>query len=128
MVLEVSVDAQRPGGVRVHEAWCSIDCGRPVNLDGIAQQLGGSVVFGLSAALYGEITLVDGAVQQSNFHDYPLLRIEDAPRVHTVVMPSTEPPGGVGEPAVPLVAPALVNAIFAATGRRVRRLPLAGAA
>ena len=83
------------------------------------------MVFGLTAALHGEITFAGGAVQQSNFHDYPLLRNEEAPRVHTVIVPSSEKPGGVGEPAVPLVAPALANAVFAATGQRVRRLPLA---
>jgi isoquinoline 1-oxidoreductase beta subunit len=124
MVMEVSPDAGGPGGVRVHEVWCAIDCGIPVNPDGIAQQIEGSVVFGLSAALYGEITLEGGAVQQSNFHDYPLLRNEEAPTVHAIIVPSTEMPGGVGEPAVPLVAPALANAIFAATGRRIRKLPL----
>jgi CO/xanthine dehydrogenase Mo-binding subunit len=128
MVVELSPDPARAGGVRVHEVWCAIDCGLPVNPDGIAQQIEGSVVFGLSAALYGEITLENGAVQQSNFHDYPLLRNEDAPRVHSIIVPSTEKPGGVGEPAVPLVAPALANALFAATGRRVRKLPLAAAA
>lgn len=128
MVVEVSVDARRAGGVRVHQVWCAIDCGLPVNPDGIAQQIEGSVVFGLTAALHGEITFAGGAVQQSNFHDYPLLRNEEAPRVHTVIVPSSEKPGGVGEPAVPLVAPALANAVFAATGQRVRRLPLARAA
>jgi isoquinoline 1-oxidoreductase subunit beta len=125
MVVEVSVDAGSPGGVRVHEVWCAIDCGQPVNPDGIAQQLEGSVVFGLTAALFGQITVEDGVVQQSNFHDHPLLRSADAPRVHSIIVPSTERPGGVGEPAVPLVAPALANAVFAATGRRVRKLPLA---
>jgi isoquinoline 1-oxidoreductase beta subunit len=124
MVLELSVDPEKPGGIRVNEVWCAIDCGLPINPDGIAQQLEGSVVFGLSAALYGEITLERGAVQQSNFHDFPLLRNVDAPLVHSIVVPSTEKPGGVGEPAVPLVAPALANAIYAATGQRVRRLPL----
>ena len=128
MVVELSPDPARAGGVRVHEVWCAIDCGLPVNPDGIAQQIEGSVVFGLSAALYGQITLESGAVQQSNFHDYPLLRNEDAPRVHTLIMPSTDKPGGVGEPAVPLVAPALANAMFAATGQRVRKLPLVKAA
>jgi isoquinoline 1-oxidoreductase beta subunit len=124
MVIEVSPAADNPGGVRIHEVWCAIDCGLPVNPDGIAQQLEGSVVFGLTAALYGAIGIEDGRVQPSNFHDYPLLRNEDAPRVHAIVLPSTEKPGGVGEPAVPLVAPALANAIFAATGQRIRSLPI----
>ena len=124
MVIEISVDASSAAGVRVQQVWCAIDCGVPVNPDGIAQQLEGSVIFGLTAALYGEITVEKGAVQQSNFHDYPLLRNEDAPQVHTIIMPSKEAPGGVGEPAVPLVAPALANAIFAATGVRKRRMPL----
>jgi isoquinoline 1-oxidoreductase subunit beta len=128
MVVEVSVDAGSAAGVRVHQVWCAIDCGLPVNPDGIAQQLEGSVIFGLTAALYGEITFDKGAVQQSNFHDYPLLRNNEAPLVHTVIVPSTQKPGGVGEPAVTLVAPALANAIFAARGERLRRLPLAKAA
>lgn len=128
MVVEVSVNAGSAAGIRVHDVWCAIDCGLPVNPDGIAQQIEGSVVFGLTAALYGEITLDNGSVQQSNFHDQPLLRNLEAPHVHTVIVPSQELPGGVGEPAVPLVAPALANALFAATGRRVRKLPLAKAA
>jgi isoquinoline 1-oxidoreductase subunit beta len=123
MVIEVSIDKDSPTGVRVEQVWCAVDCGLPVNPDGIAQQLEGSVIFGLTAALYGEITIEKGMVQQSNFHDYPLMRNDEAPKVHTVIVPSTEAPGGVGEPAVPLVAPALANAIFAATGERRRRLP-----
>jgi isoquinoline 1-oxidoreductase subunit beta len=123
MVVEVSIDKDSPNGVRVEQVWCAVDCGLPVNPDGIAQQLEGSVIFGLTAALYGEITIEKGMVQQSNFHDYPLMRSEEAPKVHAVIVPSTEAPGGVGEPAVPLVAPALANAIFAATGERRRRLP-----
>jgi isoquinoline 1-oxidoreductase subunit beta len=124
MVVEVSIDASMAAGVRVEQVWCAIDCGLPVNLDGIAQQLEGSVIFGLTAAIYGEITIEKNAVKQSNFHDYPLMRNDEAPRVHTIILPSAEAPGGVGEPAVPLVAPALANAIFAAKGERIRRLPL----
>jgi isoquinoline 1-oxidoreductase subunit beta len=123
MVIEVSIDKESAAGVRIEQVWCAVDCGLPVNPDGIAQQLEGSVIFGLTAALYGEITIEKGMVQQSNFHDYPLMRSEEAPKVHSVIVPSTEAPGGVGEPAVPLVAPALANAIFAATGERMRRLP-----
>lgn len=128
MVVEVSVAADSPAGVRVRQVWCAIDCGLPVNPDGIAQQVEGSVVFGLSAALYGEIRIEDGRVLQGNFNDYPLLRNEDTPQVHAIVLPSSEKPGGAGEPVVPLVAPALTNAIFAATGKRHRRLPLVQAA
>jgi isoquinoline 1-oxidoreductase subunit beta len=124
MVVEVSRDTASATGVKVEQVWVAIDCGVPVNPDGIAQQLEGSVIFGLSAALYGEISIEKAAVQQSNFHDYPLLRNVEAPQVHTVILPSTQVPGGVGEPAVPLVAPALANAVFAATGERRRRLPL----
>jgi isoquinoline 1-oxidoreductase subunit beta len=124
MVIEVSIDTASAAGVRIEQVWCAVDCGLPVNPDGIAQQLEGSVIFGLTAALYGEISIDKGAVKQSNFHDYPLMRGNEAPRIHTVIVPSMEAPGGVGEPAVPLVAPALANAIFAARGERLRRLPL----
>jgi isoquinoline 1-oxidoreductase subunit beta len=124
MVIEVSVDAASAAGVRIEQVWCAVDCGLPVNPDGIAQQLEGSVIFGLTAALYGEISIEKGAIKQSNFHDYPLMRSNEAPKVHAIIVPSAEAPGGVGEPAVPLVAPALANAIFAAKGVRIRKLPL----
>ena len=91
---------------------------------GVKAQLEGAVAFGLSAALYGEITLKEGRVQQSTFSDYPLLRIADMPKVDAHVVESAEKPGGVGEPGVPPVAPAVANAVFAATGKRLRRLPL----
>jgi isoquinoline 1-oxidoreductase subunit beta len=126
MVIEISIDAASAAGVRIEQVWCAVDCGLPVNPDGIAQQLEGSVIFGLTAALHGEISIEKGRVKQSNFHDYPLMRSDEAPKVHAVIVPSTEAPGGVGEPAVPLVAPALANAIFAAKGERLRRLPFVG--
>ena len=84
----------------------------------------GGIVFGLSAALYGQITLKDGRVQQSNFHDYPVLRIDAMPVVEVHIVPSTEPPSGIGEPGTPLMAAAVCNALFALTGRRLRSLPL----
>jgi len=84
----------------------------------------GGIVFGLSAALFGEITFEKGRVQQSNFHDYPMLRMHEMPEVDVHIIPSTEKMGGCGEPGVPPVAPALANAIFAATGKRIRRLPI----
>jgi len=84
----------------------------------------GAIIFGLSAALKGQITIQDGAVQQSNFHDYPVLRMEETPVIEVHLVPSTERPSGMGEPGVPPIAPAVANALFAATGRRLRKLPL----
>lgn len=103
---------------------CAVDCGLAVNPDQIRAQVEGSVVFGLTAALYGAITIENGRVQQSNFHDYPMLRMSEMPTVEVHIVPSTERPSGVGEAAVPQIAPAVVNAIFAATGKRIRRLPI----
>jgi len=121
-VAEVSVSDK--GRVRVHRVTCAVDCGPVVNPDSVKAQMEGGVVFGLSAALYGEITFENGRVQQSNFHDYPMLRIHEMPEVEVHIIPSAEKMGGVGEPGVPPVAPALANAIFAATGKRIRRLPI----
>jgi isoquinoline 1-oxidoreductase beta subunit len=123
-VAEVSVDAK--GKVRVHRVVCAVDCGRYVNPDTIGAQMESGIVFGLSAALYGEITLKNGRVEQSNFHDYPVLRISEMPQVEVYIVRSGEKPGGVGEPGVPCIAPAVANAIFAATGQRIRRLPIRG--
>jgi isoquinoline 1-oxidoreductase beta subunit len=121
-VAEVSVSKE--GGVRVHRVVCAIDCGPIVNPDTIHAQMESGVVFGLTAALYGEITFEKGRVKQRNFHDYPMLRMNEMPVVETHIVPSTDKMGGVGETAVPPIAPAVGNAIFAATGRRVRRLPI----
>lgn len=100
-------------------------CGSVLHADRVHAQLEGSIVFGLGLALYGKITAADGAIEQSNFHDYPVLRITETPRrLETFVVDSDAPPGGVGEPGVPPVAPALANAVFAASGRRLRTLPL----
>ena len=96
----------------------------PINPETIRAQMEGGIVFGLSAALYGQITLKDGRVQQSNFHDYPVLRIDAMPEVEVHIVPSTEPPSGIGEPGTPLMAAAVCNALFALTGRRIRSLPL----
>jgi isoquinoline 1-oxidoreductase beta subunit len=120
-VAEVSV---ADGGWRVERVACAADCGTVVNPDAVCAQMEGAVVFGLSAALHGEITLRDGAVVQSGFEDYPILRMRDTPEIEVHLVPSRAHPGGVGEPGVPPVAPAVANALFAATGRRVRRLPL----
>jgi isoquinoline 1-oxidoreductase beta subunit len=121
-VAEVSVNPA--GDVRVRRVVCAVDCGRLVNPDIIAAQMESAVVFGLSAALYDAITLKNGRVEQGNFDDYPLLAIDEAPQVEVHIVRSTEAPGGIGEPGVPPVAPAVANAVFAATGARVRRLPM----
>ena len=121
-VAEVSVG--EGGAWRVERVVCAADCGTVVNPDAVCAQMEGAVVFGLSAALHGEITLRDGAVVQSGFEDYPILRMRDTPEIEVHLVPSHAHPGGVGEPGVPPVAPAVANALFAATGRRVRRLPL----
>jgi isoquinoline 1-oxidoreductase beta subunit len=121
-VIEVSVSPA--GELLVHRVVCAIDCGQVVNPLTVEMQVESSVVFALTAALYGEITIRDGRAEQSNFHDYPMLRLAQMPRVDTIVMPSGGFWGGVGEPPVAVVAPALCNAVFAATGKRIRSLPL----
>jgi isoquinoline 1-oxidoreductase beta subunit len=121
-VVEVSVDAA--GSVRVERVSCVLDCGQVVNPDTIHAQLQGGVIFGLSAALVGEVTIADGRVQQSNFNDYPMLRLSETPAIDTHVLESSESPGGVGETGTACIAAALCNAVFAATGKRVRTLPL----
>lgn len=120
-VAEVSVEG---GQIRVHRVVCAIDCGLAINPNIIRQQMESAVVFGLSAALGEEATIKDGRVQQSNFHDYPVLRMAQAPQVDTVIMPSAQPPQGVGEPGVPPIAPAVAAAVFRLTGQRLRSLPL----
>jgi isoquinoline 1-oxidoreductase beta subunit len=120
-VAEVSVEDKE---IRVHRVVCAVDCGLVVNPNIVAQQVESSVLFGLSAALAGEITFRDGRPQQSNFGDYPVLRMAQAPAVETIIVPSAAPPEGMGEPAVPPVAPAVANAVFKLTGQRLRSLPL----
>ena len=121
-VAEVSVE--KDGRVRVHRIVAAVDCGRTVNPDTVKAQLEGGIIFGLTAALKTEITLDKGRVQQGNFNDYPMVRMFESPEIEVYIVPSTEKPTGVGEPGVPPVAPAVANAIFAATGKRVRRLPI----
>lgn len=120
-VAEVSVER---GAVRVHRVVCAVDCGVAVNPLMIAAQMESGIVYGLTAALYGRIRLKEGKVQESNFHDYRLLRIDQMPEVETHLVASTERPGGVGEPGTPPIAPAVANALFALTGQRLRELPL----
>jgi isoquinoline 1-oxidoreductase beta subunit len=121
-VAEVSVAGE---SVRVHRVVCAIDCGRVVNPAQVEAQMESGIVYGLSAALRGAITLRDGLIEQGNFNDYPVLRINEMPVVETHMIASEEAPGGVGEPGVPCIAPAVCNAIFRASGRRVRQLPIA---
>jgi isoquinoline 1-oxidoreductase subunit beta len=120
-VAEVSIDN---GQIRVHRVVCAIDCGTVVNPDTVAQQVESSVIYGLSAALLGQIDIVGGVVQQSNFPNSPMVTLSQAPWVETHIVPSTRHPAGVGEPAVPPIAPAVGNALFALTGKRQRALPL----
>ena len=121
-VAEVTV--KKDGTFTVDRVVCAVDCGIAVNPDVIRAQMEGGIGFGLSAALHGAITLKDGVVEQSNFHDYPVLRINEMPAVEVHIVPSTEKPTGVGEPGVPPIAPAVANALAAATGKRIRSLPL----
>jgi len=121
-VAEVSVDSK--GKVRVHRVVCAIDCGKYVNPNLIEAQMHSGIIFGLTAALYGELTFENGRVQQSNFHDYQMLRMNEAPEIEVHIVQNQEKSGGVGEVGVPCIAPAVANAIFAATGKRIRKLPI----
>lgn len=121
-VVEASVTKDQR--LTVHKVYCVIDCGVAINPDLVAAQMESSIVFGLSSVLFGEITLEKGQVRQSNFDSYPILRMHQCPPIEVVVLPSAEKPGGAGEPGVPCVAPALANAVLAATGQPVHELPL----
>ncbi|CAM3431566.1 xanthine dehydrogenase family protein molybdopterin-binding subunit [Parendozoicomonas haliclonae] len=120
-VAEVSVSGTT---IKVEKVTCVVDCGTVVNPEIVKAQMEGGIIFGLTAALYGEITVNNGQVQQSNFHDYPLLRMNEIPDIDVHIIDSEEPPTGVGEPGLPPIAPAVANAVFAATGQRLRTLPL----
>jgi isoquinoline 1-oxidoreductase beta subunit len=120
-VAEISIDK---GKVRVHRVVCAVDCGHIVNPAIVKQQIESGIVYGLSAALRGEITIDRGRVQQSNFNNYEPLRIDEMPVIETYLVTNTNPPGGIGEASTPAIAPAIANAIFAATGKRIRRLPI----
>jgi isoquinoline 1-oxidoreductase beta subunit len=124
-VVELSLAEEHK--VKLHRITTVVDCGVAINPRNIRAQMEGGIVYGLSAAFYGEITIKDGAVEQSNFHDYRLIHLADTPRIDVSILESGEKPGGVGEEAVGPVAPAVVNALFAATGRRIRELPLSKA-
>jgi isoquinoline 1-oxidoreductase beta subunit len=121
-VAEVSVDSG--GTVRVHRVVAAVDCGVAVNPGNIKAQVEGGIVFGLTAALKAETTIQDGRVQQSNFDDYPILRLDEMPQIDVHIVESDRPPSGMGEMAVPPIAPAVANAVFAATGMRIRHVPI----
>jgi isoquinoline 1-oxidoreductase beta subunit len=121
-IAEVSVNP-RTGRIRVHEVWCAVDCGVALQPNNIKAQVETGVLNGISAALIERITIKSGVVQQSNFHDYPVLRMNETPPVHVTVMVTDNPPGGVGELGVPPIAPAIANAVAALTGKRLRALP-----
>ena len=120
-VAEVSVNQ---GKVRVHRVVCAVDCGHVVNPALVVQQIQSGIVYGLSAALKGSITIDRGRVQQQNFHQYEVLRMDEMPVIEVHIVPSQNPPGGIGEASTPAIAPAVANAVFSATGKRVRRLPI----
>ena len=124
IVAEVAEISIKEKEIVVHKVTCAVDCGIAVNPNIIAQQIESAVVFGLSAALFGEVTIKDGKVEQQNFNDYPVLRMNQAPLVDTIIIKSAEPPEGIGEPGTPPIAPAVANAVFALTGIRLRSLPL----
>ena len=124
-VAEISVD-RKEGSLHVHRVVCAVDCGRVVNPSIVEAQMQGGIVYGLTAALKGEITIDRGRVEQSNFNNYDMLRINEMPHIEVHIVPSTESPTGCGEPGVPPIAPAVCNAVFAATGKRIRRLPIRG--
>ncbi|MDR5881323.1 xanthine dehydrogenase family protein molybdopterin-binding subunit [Caballeronia sp. LZ032] len=122
IVADVSVDKE--GEVKVERIVCAVDCGMAVNPNTIEAQVQGGIIFGITAALYSEITIKDGRVEQSNFTDYRILRIHETPPVEVHIVKSTEAPGGIGEPGTAALAPAITNAIYAATGKRLRQLPV----
>jgi len=118
------VDVSKEGAVRVRRVVCAVDCGTVVNPDSVEAQIQSGIIFGATAALYGEITLKNGRVEQSNFDTYPVLRMNEAPAIEVHVVKSSEPPGGLGETGTSAVVPAIANAIFAATGKRLRKMPV----
>jgi isoquinoline 1-oxidoreductase beta subunit len=120
-IAEISITK---GKLRVHRVVCAFDCGQPINPLILRQQVAGGIAFGLAAALKGEITIDRGRVQQANFNSYDVLRIDEMPSVEVYIVPSVESPGGAGEACVPAIAPAVTNAIFAASGKRIRKLPI----
>jgi isoquinoline 1-oxidoreductase beta subunit len=124
MAQVAEVEVAKDGAVRVRRVVCAVDCGTVVNPDTVRAQIQSAIVFGVTAALYGKITLKDGRVEQTNFDSYQILRMNEAPAVEVHIVQSSEPPGGMGEAGTSAVVPAVANAIFAATGKRLRKLPV----
>src|SRR5262245_21509704 len=124
VVAEVAEVTVKDGAIKVDRVVCAVNCGFAVNPDQVHAQVESAIIYGLTAALRGKITIKEGAVEQSNFHDYPLLRMNEAPRIEVHILASAEKPTGIGEPGTPPIAPAVANAVFAATGQRLRSLPL----
>jgi isoquinoline 1-oxidoreductase beta subunit len=124
MALVAEVEVSKDGTVRVRRVVCAVDCGTVVNPDTVEAQIQSAIIFGITAALHGQITLKDGRVEQSNFHDYQMLRINEAPAIEVHIVQSSEKPGGMGECGTSAIVPAVTNAIFAATGKRLRKMPV----
>ena len=124
MAQVAEVEVGKDGAVRVRRVVCALDAGAVVNPDTVEAQVQGAVIFGVTAALYGEITIAKGRVEQANFDTYQMLRINEAPAIEVHIVPSFEAPGGMGEPGTSAVVPAVANAIFAATGKRLRKMPV----
>jgi isoquinoline 1-oxidoreductase beta subunit len=124
MAQVAEVEVASDGAVRVRRVVCAVDCGTVINPDTVRAQIQGAIIFGITSALYGEITIKDGRVEQTNFDTYQILRINEAPAIEVHIVQSAELPGGMGEAGTSLIAPALTNAIFAATGKRLRKLPI----
>jgi CO/xanthine dehydrogenase Mo-binding subunit len=122
MVAEVSVEA---GAVKVHKVTCAVNCGRVINPEMVAQQMEGGIAFGLTTLVKGSIVFEEGRVQQANFDDYPLLQLAEMPQVDAYIVPDERAPLGTGEMGVPPIVPAVVNAIYAVTGKRIRKAPIA---
>jgi isoquinoline 1-oxidoreductase beta subunit len=120
-VAEISIEHD---GLRVRRVDCAVDCGLAINPDTIAAQMESGIVYGLTAALYGEITLKRGRVEQANFDTYPMLHMAQMPKISVSIIEGAEQPGGIGEAGTPAIAPAVANAVFAATGKRLRSLPI----
>ena len=120
-VVEISLENEK---LKVHNIFTAVDCGRVINKDTVKAQLEGAAIFGLTLAFYGKITAKNGIIEQSNYHNYPLLRMHETPKIHIEIVESDDIPTGIGEPGVPVIAPALINAIYKATGKRIKKLPL----